>query len=164
MDALGLRRCPYCHEDCGEDAVAVCRNCLARHHAPCWDELGACASCSQTRVLREAPPPPPPLEEFVASEPVWLRVLVAGVLALTTVAAVALFGYVLYRAQVLVQTEPLLEVLFFVSFFAVLLGIPTALAANSVRVRVQSLRAPTPEPPDDVDLDPKRRRRAEPTR
>src|SRR5438094_771654 len=48
-------RCPWCH-----DAVAVpsgqwvaCALCLARHHADCWAEATACASCRQ-RVLLTA--------------------------------------------------------------------------------------------------------------
>jgi len=45
-------RCPYCHDDCrpGEGEVA-CRACLARHHADCWKEHGACGSCQGTQAL-----------------------------------------------------------------------------------------------------------------
>ncbi|MBX3471949.1 MAG: hypothetical protein KF878_34280 [Planctomycetes bacterium] len=45
-------RCPYCHDACAEDdAVSVCRGCLARHHLECWD--GACAACGGVRALQE---------------------------------------------------------------------------------------------------------------
>jgi len=45
-------RCPFCHDTCqadGEDVV--CHDCLARHHAECWGENGACAACSSPKAL-----------------------------------------------------------------------------------------------------------------
>lgn len=45
-------RCPYCHEDLGgADEVVACRDCGARHHAPCWGEDRKCATCRSERVL-----------------------------------------------------------------------------------------------------------------
>jgi hypothetical protein len=45
-------RCPFCHgslEVAARDWV-VCRACLARHHASCWE--GSCASCrSRERLI-----------------------------------------------------------------------------------------------------------------
>jgi hypothetical protein len=77
-------RCPYCHDDCspGVDDVA-CRECLARHHAACWNEHGACGTCGSTqrfeakverldlararRTLIEAGSSPAEVDEFFAS-------------------------------------------------------------------------------------------------
>jgi len=38
-------RCPYCHDtvDRDKDAWVACQGCLARHHAGCWQEGGACS-------------------------------------------------------------------------------------------------------------------------
>lgn len=48
----GATRCPFCHDECSVAAeVAVCRACLSRHHAECWNEGGACASCSSSEYL-----------------------------------------------------------------------------------------------------------------
>lgn len=46
-------RCPYCHEHVATDAPGwvACGGCMARHHAACWDERGACASCGGVRRL-----------------------------------------------------------------------------------------------------------------
>jgi hypothetical protein len=46
-------RCPYCHSDVSPDARdwVACRKCLARHHASCWRESGACASCRGNEPL-----------------------------------------------------------------------------------------------------------------
>jgi hypothetical protein len=46
-------RCPYCHSDVSPDARdwVACRKCLARHHATCWKESGACASCGELEPL-----------------------------------------------------------------------------------------------------------------
>jgi hypothetical protein len=53
-------RCPYCHDEAAAAADAwVCQDCLARHHAACWRERGACSSCASTRHLE--PPARPPL-------------------------------------------------------------------------------------------------------
>lgn len=43
----GGTRCPFCREEAAPDAgdVVACTECLSRHHAACWDEHGACASC-----------------------------------------------------------------------------------------------------------------------
>jgi hypothetical protein len=50
----GPLRCPYCHADVNTEANdwVACRQCLARHHASCWREHGACATCGQRRALR----------------------------------------------------------------------------------------------------------------
>ena len=48
----GATRCPFCHDECTAAAeVRVCRTCLSRHHADCWNEGGACASCSSSEYL-----------------------------------------------------------------------------------------------------------------
>ena len=48
----GATRCPFCHEDCPPEAdVAVCRSCLSRHHAACWQEGATCASCGASQCL-----------------------------------------------------------------------------------------------------------------
>jgi len=55
--AQSALRCPYCHADVdgtSHDWVA-CRGCMARHHAACWGERGACASCGARVQLVEAP-------------------------------------------------------------------------------------------------------------
>jgi len=46
-------RCPFCHEGVQADGANVaCEGCLARHHAPCWDEGGGrCAACGGERAL-----------------------------------------------------------------------------------------------------------------
>src|SRR4051794_212332 len=46
-------RCPFCHSDVSPDARdwVACRACLARHHAGCWNESKACASCRATEPL-----------------------------------------------------------------------------------------------------------------
>lgn len=50
---LGLARCPFCHEDVRfeRESWLACAGCLARHHAACWDEAGACAACGDPRAL-----------------------------------------------------------------------------------------------------------------
>jgi hypothetical protein len=53
---LGVNRCPFCHDDVvveDEDWVS-CRSCLARHHAPCWEESQGCSSCGESRFLAQA--------------------------------------------------------------------------------------------------------------
>lgn len=58
-------RCPFCHEDVEVETQewVACQACLGRHHASCWSEAGACASCQETAVLKseevEIPAPPP---------------------------------------------------------------------------------------------------------
>lgn len=46
-------RCPFCHEhlDTAKAGWVACGGCMARHHAECWDERGACASCGGLRRL-----------------------------------------------------------------------------------------------------------------
>jgi hypothetical protein len=50
-------RCPFCHEGCAPEESVVCRDCLARHHGPCWDEGGRCSSCGSINKLVAAEPP-----------------------------------------------------------------------------------------------------------
>lgn len=62
----GGGRCPFCHDACAADQEnIVCNDCLARHHAACWDEAGdRCAGCGgapartaeSTRALAAARP------------------------------------------------------------------------------------------------------------
>lgn len=46
-------RCPFCRGDVRpeQEAWAVCKRCLARHHTPCWTESGACAACRHPQAL-----------------------------------------------------------------------------------------------------------------
>ena len=49
-------RCPFCHDgiEPDQEAWAVCKACLARHHASCWREGGArCAGCAGTKAFVE---------------------------------------------------------------------------------------------------------------
>ncbi len=46
-----LNRCPYCHDACRPEEAVVCRDCLARHHEPCWGEHGACSACASDHRL-----------------------------------------------------------------------------------------------------------------
>jgi hypothetical protein len=48
-------RCPFCHADCTPEESVVCRDCLARHHGPCWDEGGCCSTCGSIHKLVSAP-------------------------------------------------------------------------------------------------------------
>ena len=51
-------RCPFCHdalEPISEKWIA-CGACLARHHADCWDETAACASCKFSTPLAPTAP------------------------------------------------------------------------------------------------------------
>ena len=62
-------RCPYCRDAiAGTSGVVACAACGARHHAACWDELAACATCRSPEALvsaraaaaaRRRPPPLP---------------------------------------------------------------------------------------------------------
>ena len=51
--ATPTSRCPYCHEDAGQDPtdVVACASCLARHHEGCWDEAAQCSSCGASERL-----------------------------------------------------------------------------------------------------------------
>lgn len=52
--------CTYCHGGLEGEPGAVCVGCLARHHAPCWEEHGACAACGgRTRFTGTAESPGP---------------------------------------------------------------------------------------------------------
>ena len=63
----GATRCPFCHEDCPPEAdVVVCRGCLARHHAGCWTEGKACASCGGAEGLSA------PVEAAQPAEQPWV--------------------------------------------------------------------------------------------
>lgn len=51
---VGLRRCPYCHDDVAPDegaSVTICAGCHAAHHQACWQEAGACSACGATGCL-----------------------------------------------------------------------------------------------------------------
>lgn len=84
----GATRCPYCHDGCAPEAdVAVCRTCLSRHHAECWSEGGACASCGASDYLdapesREAAQPVVAEAPGVGKRDVGLWVLLVGTSAL----------------------------------------------------------------------------------
>lgn len=54
-ERCGVWRCAWCHAgfEAGAEPRAACRGCLALHHAACWDEAGACATCREPQALRE---------------------------------------------------------------------------------------------------------------
>jgi hypothetical protein len=94
-------RCPYCRDDVaidGEDWVG-CHTCLARHHAPCWSELGRCGACGEERFLESQAPATttPPAAHAAPPETVTVTLprtapLVAQILAgLVVVVTLALF-------------------------------------------------------------------------
>lgn len=47
-------RCPWCHDDVvvHEFRWVACATCLARHHAGCWSDGQACASCGAPQFVR----------------------------------------------------------------------------------------------------------------
>jgi hypothetical protein len=47
------QRCPFCHSQVAleHDRWVACRQCLARHHAACWGEGGACGACQHDVAL-----------------------------------------------------------------------------------------------------------------
>lgn len=73
MNCLDGLRCPWCHDRfSSDDDLVVCRDCLAAHHAACWAESDACATCARARPL-QAPPP----RARWRSEAGWVRGLAA---------------------------------------------------------------------------------------
>lgn len=60
-------RCPFCHDavDRAAGGWVACEGCLARHHAGCWAEHGACGACGEAAFVGppgagvEAAPPRP---------------------------------------------------------------------------------------------------------
>jgi len=44
-------RCPYCHDAFTNKELIACAGCSARHHALCYAEQGACASCGSAEAL-----------------------------------------------------------------------------------------------------------------
>lgn len=45
-------RCPYCHAGIEPGAEkAACHDCMAWHHAACWEEHGSCAACRSPERL-----------------------------------------------------------------------------------------------------------------
>lgn len=100
----------------------MCRDCLARHHASCWAERRACASCASARALvpdeahavaftpglgarawragsgpswRQVEPPPPPLPEKGRAERHVLEAIVIA--AVCGMAALGASGMVALR-------------------------------------------------------------------
>jgi hypothetical protein len=47
------RRCPYCHDDLGQEAQVLCAGCVTPHHAACFREHGGCSllGCEAERSL-----------------------------------------------------------------------------------------------------------------
>lgn len=51
-----LGNCAYCKDTVELPERVACARCLALHHAPCWEEHGACAACAAVEVLRSQLP------------------------------------------------------------------------------------------------------------
>jgi hypothetical protein len=75
--STGLLRCPFCHDDVNVAAGdwLACKQCLARHHAPCWTESGGCASCHATETLLQQTLPAPSSSR---AAPPWSLVVAVG--------------------------------------------------------------------------------------
>ncbi|MCO5170195.1 MAG: hypothetical protein M9894_27995 [Planctomycetes bacterium] len=60
-------RCPFCHDavDRAAGGWVACEGCLARHHAGCWAEHGACGACGEAAFVG----PPGAGEEATPSRP-----------------------------------------------------------------------------------------------
>jgi len=60
----GRDRCPYCREGVAAAEAVACADCVARHHAECWDAHGECSACGGrsrfTEVEETAGRPPRP--------------------------------------------------------------------------------------------------------
>lgn len=147
-------RCPYCHDACTEsDDVAVCRRCLAPHHAECWSAAKSCGTCRGERVLHEITIPAQARRaayrdyvDAVAREPRWVRLALGVLFSVLTVAA-ALFGvFVIHRAFVAPFQGPVewLIVLPFCLFMFVLF--PGWVSWRAARLRLWPTSAPSAEP------------------
>jgi hypothetical protein len=102
----GVLRCPFCHDEVAPEKSIACRDCLARHHAPCWEEGGRCAACRSTHKLVSlsgvaiAKPVAAPGVETVSNSPSFFFFLQSGVilidsfLGLAAPAVAAVLGFV----------------------------------------------------------------------
>lgn len=85
----GTTRCPFCLDACeAREDVAVCTDCLSRHHQACWQEAARCASCRADEALGAGTQQPDPwrlsLPDMVFAE------LCVGLLALMLIPATRL--------------------------------------------------------------------------
>ncbi len=149
MNGFAGLRCPWCHDAVAhDDEVAVCRDCLAAHHEPCWAEAGRCATCARTRPLTLQAP-------RAARRPApagWVRVL-AGIAATYVVTGplAGLLSAGLYLLGASRQDYELPYLWFFFSWFVLFMGLAGAgglwtisrlvAAAQTLRAR---LRSPAP--------------------
>ncbi|MEZ6185746.1 MAG: hypothetical protein R3F62_12145 [Planctomycetota bacterium] len=64
-------RCPFCHEKVALAERCACAECLAVHHAACWEEHPRCAACAGAHVLvlSQAPPAPAPARPLAERRP-----------------------------------------------------------------------------------------------
>ena len=79
-----LVRCPYCHTgvDLERETWVACAACLARHHAACWGEGGACGTCGERRPLASRPAAPRRLPRLVLVGAAGLAAVLGGVTVL----------------------------------------------------------------------------------
>jgi tetratricopeptide (TPR) repeat protein len=85
-----LVRCPYCHEDVHveRDVWVACKSCLARHHATCWREGGACASCRTAEFVSMRAPQAPPSATGSRAAPVAYLAIAAVLLVVPIVLSI----------------------------------------------------------------------------
>ncbi len=91
---VGLVRCPFCNEllEFERASWVACGGCLVRHHASCWTESGACATCGDPRALSlEATRARPRASSF--------RIAVAGTLLIGSQAGLASWVVTRINAQ-----------------------------------------------------------------
>ena len=78
------RRCPWCHDGLssgGREVLTVCAGCLAVHHADCWAEAGACATCRTPWCERGPTKDSQPCSGALARALTWGRRHARGLLA-----------------------------------------------------------------------------------
>jgi hypothetical protein len=149
-------RCPYCHDACDDDdAIAVCRQCLARHHADCWRAASACGACRGERVLLEWPSAALSAREYaraIEREPVWARRPVGAFMLLMTAVCLGFTAFML--RNVVRNVSDLGEVLLSLPVVGLLGLVPAWVCWRAARARLAPPGPTTPasdEPPGKKD-------------